>query len=72
MKAVREVFGVDAANKLLQQGWVLLGVHSNHSGGREDGFSYLLGSAVTLDGSDVKTLHRSIQRELLGVLLTEL
>lgn len=50
MKAVREVFGVDAANKLLQQGWVLLGVHSNHSGGREDGFLYLLGSAV---GSDV-------------------
>ena len=50
MKAVREVFGVDAANKLLQQGWVLLGVHSNHSGCREDGFLYLLGSAV---GSDV-------------------
>ena len=50
MKAVREVFGVDAVNELLQQGWVLLEVHSNHSGDREDGFSYLLGSAV---GSDV-------------------
>lgn len=27
---------------------------------------------VTLDGSDVKTLHRSIQSELLGVLFKEL
>ena len=27
---------------------------------------------VTLDGSDVKTLHRSIQNELLGVLFKEL
>lgn len=50
MKVVREVFGADAVNELLQQGWVLLEVHSNHSGDREDGFSYLLGSAV---GSDV-------------------
>ncbi len=49
MKAVREVFGADAANELLQQGWVLLEVHSNHSGDREDGFSYLLGSAVRSD-----------------------
>lgn len=46
MKEVREVFGADAANELLQQGWVLLEVHSNHSGGREDAFSYLLGSAL--------------------------
>lgn len=50
MEAVREVFGADATNELLQQGWVLLEVHSNHSEGREGGFSYLLGSAV---GSDV-------------------
>ena len=50
MKEVREVFGADSANELLQQGWVLLDVRYNHSGGREDGFSYLLGSAA---GSDV-------------------
>lgn len=49
MKVVREVFGADAVNELLQQGWVLLEVHSNHSGDREDGFSYLLGSAVRSD-----------------------
>lgn len=49
MKAVREVFGEDAANELLQQGWVLLEVYSNHSGGKEDGFSYLLGSTVGAD-----------------------
>lgn len=50
VKEVREVFGADSANELLQQGWVLLDVHYIHSGGREDGFSYLLGSAA---GSDV-------------------
>ena len=49
MKEVREVFGADAANELLQQGWVLLEVQSNHSGGRDDVFSYLLGSALADD-----------------------
>ena len=50
VKEVREVVGADAANELLRQGWVLLEVYSNHSGGREDGFLYLFGSAT---GSDV-------------------
>ena len=49
VKEVREVVGADATNELLQQGWVLLEVHSNHSEGREGGFSYLLGSAVWSD-----------------------
>lgn len=50
MKEVREVFGADAANELLQQGWVLLYVLSKNFAYGEGGFSYLLGSAV---GSDV-------------------
>ena len=35
IKEIREVVGADATNELLQQGWVLLEVHSNHSEGRE-------------------------------------
>lgn len=49
IKEIREVVGADATNELLQQGWVLLEVHSNHSEGRDGGFSYLLGSAVWSD-----------------------
>ena len=45
MKEVREVFGADAANELLQQGWVLLYVLSKNFAYGEGGFSYLLGSA---------------------------